>query len=82
MICMSRRRRRISPRTGREQIAAFEAHAAGCGLDQAKDEPPERALAGAGFADQAKRFAGMDVEGNVVNGADFAADLPPKGDSA
>src|ERR1700675_1417378 len=42
------------------------------GLDEAEDEASERALAGAGFADQAERFAFMDVEGDIVYGADFA----------
>ena len=57
---------------GGEQVASIEPDAAGGGLDQAEDEASERAFARAGFADQAKRFAGMDVKRNAVDGADFA----------
>ena len=42
---------------GGQQIAAFEADAAGGGLDQAQNQASQRALAGAGFADQAESFA-------------------------
>ena len=58
---------------GREQVFAFEINAARCRLDQPQDQPPERALARTGFAYQPERFAGMNVERDVVDGADFPA---------
>ncbi len=75
MICRSRRRRRISRAAGREQIGVLETDASGRRLDQAQDEASQRALAGAGFAHQAKRFAGVDVERNVIDRADLAEDF-------
>ena len=64
---------------GGEQIAAVEAHAAGGGLDEAKDEASESALARTGFADQAESFSGVNVERNVVDGAHLAAGFAAEG---
>jgi hypothetical protein len=64
---------------GGEQVATVEADAAGGGLDEAEDEASEGALAGAGFADQAEGFSGMNVEGDVVDGANFAAGFSAEG---
>ncbi len=72
MICMSRRRRRSWPRLAAVTSISSKTHAAGGRLDQAQDEASERALAGAGFADEAEGFAGFNVERNVVNGTHLA----------
>src|SRR5579862_8620744 len=58
---------------GGEQVAAVQADAAGGGFDEAEDEASEGAFAGAGFADQAESFSGVNVERDVVDGAHFAA---------
>jgi hypothetical protein len=63
------------PTVGGEQVVAIQAHAACCGFDEAKDEASQGALAGAGFADEAERFAGVDVERNVIDGSNFSARL-------
>ncbi len=63
---------------GGEQIASFEADRARSGLDQAKDEASQRALARAGFADEAERLSGMNVERNIIDCADFSARLAAK----
>jgi hypothetical protein len=54
-----------------KDIGAIEMNTAGGGLDEAEDEATESAFAGAGFADEAEGFAGVNVEGDVVDGADF-----------
>jgi hypothetical protein len=59
-------------RARREQVPAFEVNSAGGRLDQAQDEPAERALARARFADEAECLARMNVERNVVDGAHFS----------
>ena len=64
---------------GGEQVATIEAHAAGGGLDEAKDEASESALARTGFANQAESFSGVNVEGDVVDGAYFAAGFAAEG---
>ena len=66
---------------GGEQVAAFEADAARGGLDEAQEQASERALARARFADQAESFAGVNVERDIVDGAHFAAELPPSTDA-
>jgi hypothetical protein len=58
------------------QVAAVQAHAAGCGLDEAKDKTSESALARPRFADQTERFASVEVERNIIDGANFAARFP------
>ena len=45
-----------------EQVKIFEANTAGGRLDQAQDQAPQRALAGAGFPDQSEGLARMNVE--------------------
>ena len=81
MICMSRRRRRISESGGGKQVATFEHDAPGGGLDQAQDQSAQGALARTRFADQAQSLAGIDIEGDIVNRTNFALALPPKTDS-
>ena len=73
MICMSRRRRRNSEPLARENVCAVEDDAPDVGLDEAEDEASEGALAGAGFAHQTERFTGLNVERDVVDGADFSS---------
>ena len=58
-----------------QQIAAFEKNRAGSRFDEAKNQAPERALARAGFADQAERFPLLDVERDIVDRAHFATRL-------
>src|SRR4051812_32755462 len=53
-------------------VRAVEDDAAGRGLDQPQDRPPERGLATAGLADQAVRRAARDREVDPVHGADVA----------
>jgi hypothetical protein len=67
---------------GGEQIAVFEADAAGSGLDEAKNHASERALAGTGFTDQSESFAGMDVKRNLVDGTDLAMRILAGGSAA
>src|SRR5262249_7119005 len=45
----------------REQVAAFEAHAAGVRLDQPQHHPADGRLAAAGFANKGQRLAGLDM---------------------
>ena len=52
---------------GGEDICAIEQHGAGGGFDQAQQHAGYGGFAGAGFADQAERFAGIDVEGDVID---------------
>ena len=63
---------------GRQQIAAFEMYGAGSGLDQAKDEASQSALAGTGFPYETKRLTGVNVERNVIDRANLSARLAPK----
>src|SRR5207245_9711795 len=58
-------------RAGGEQVAAFEADAAGGGFNQAQDQAAQRAFARSGFANQAKGLAGFDVESDVIDRADM-----------
>src|SRR5208282_5272610 len=55
-----------------QQIDAIENDGARSGLDEAEDEPSKRALAGAGFTNQAKSFAFLDVEGHIIHSTNFA----------
>ena len=61
--------------SSREQIFAFEADAAGGGLDEAENQASQSAFAGAGFSDESKGFAGVDVKGNIIDGADVSTRL-------
>ena len=58
---------------GCKQVATFEQNRAGSRLNQAQNQASERALAGAGFADQAQCLSAMNFERNVVDGANFTA---------
>ena len=46
-------------------------------LDGAQDQPAERRLAGAAFADDAEVFAGIEVEADVVDGAQRTCAVAP-----
>ena len=56
---------------GDKQIVTPKVNAAGSGFDKAEDQAAESTFAGAGFADQAESFAGIDGEGDIVDGANF-----------
>ena len=60
----------------RQQIAAFEADAAGVGLDQPQHQPAHRRLAAAGLADQRQRLAGLDNKTHAVDGVDMGGRPP------
>ena len=75
---MSRRRRRNSEPLALNQIDAVEQNDAGSGLDQPEDQASQRAFAGARFAHQAQRFAFLDVERNIVHGANFTGTAAAK----
>ena len=78
MICMSRRSRRISPRLAASRSRPSKGWSRR-GLDQPQDQSAERALAGAGFADQPQRLAGVNLERNIVDGAHFSARFAAEG---
>src|SRR5437899_9052388 len=59
-------------RAGGEQVAAFEADAAGGGFNQAQDQAAQRAFARSGFAHQAQGLAGLNVERDVIDCVDVA----------
>ena len=59
-------------RAGGEQVAAFEADAAGGGFNQAQDQAAQRAFARSGFAHQAEGLAGLNVERDVIDCVDVA----------
>ncbi len=50
-------------------VLAVEQDGAAARLDQPDQQPPERRLATAGFADQAERLAGLDAQRHVVHRA-------------
>jgi hypothetical protein len=54
---------------GGAEVLPGEADIAGCGFDQAEQHAGDGALAGAGFADQAKGLAATDGEGDAVDDA-------------
>jgi hypothetical protein len=41
---------------------------AGGGGDQTENGPPHRGFAAAGFADKPKRFAGLHIEADIIDG--------------
>ena len=51
-------------------------------LLQSQDQPPDRRLAAAEFADKAKRFARINIEADIIDRADDPASKPqsPRGD--
>ena len=63
---------------GRKQVAAFKAHAAGSRLDQPQHQAAQSAFSRSRFADQAESFAGVNVERNIVHGADFSFSASPE----
>ena len=71
-----RRRWRISSVVELQQIFAIQAYLAGLDdtgrTDEAHDGKGYRRLTRAGLADQAKAFAGLDIERNIV----YRFDLP------
>src|ERR1022692_641698 len=56
---------------GGEQVAAFEADAARSRLKEPQNQPSQRALARSRFAHQSESFASLNVERNIVHGANF-----------
>ena len=54
----------------RKQIGALEPNAAGCRPLQRQDQPGQRRLAGAAFADDAEAFARRDGEAHAVERLD------------
>ena len=54
-----------------QQIDALEEDRARSRLDETEDEASQRTLARAGFTNQAQRLAFMNVEGNIVDGANL-----------
>lgn len=60
----------------REQVPACKHDRAGRGFDQAEDQASQRALAGAGFADQTEGLAGVNIERNVINCSHLAVRFP------
>src|ERR1700676_1120842 len=61
---------------GSEQVAAVESYTPGRGLDQAKNQAAQSALAGTGFADESERFARVDVQRHIIHGTNFSARFP------
>ncbi len=53
-----------------QEIIAFEFDAARVRLDQPQHQPRDRRLAAAGRSGQRQRFAGFDVEGDIIDGRD------------
>ena len=69
MICMSRQKRRAAAsRSSAVTLRALEPDFACRRLDQAQDAAAGGRFAAAGFADQAERLAGADLEADVVDG--------------
>lgn len=62
-----------------DEIVALVKNRSGGGFDEAQDQSAERALPGAGFANESERFAGMNLERNVIDCADFPSRLAAKG---
>jgi hypothetical protein len=63
---------------GGEQVAAFEADAARSRLKEPQNQPSQRALARSRFAHQSESFASLNVERNIVHGANFTSGLSAK----
>src|SRR5260370_24058602 len=57
---------------GAEQIASVELNAPRSRLNQAQGQPSQRALARPRFADQAEGLTSVNIERDIVHGADFA----------
>ena len=82
MICIFFRRCRKSLLADGAQVDAVVEDFAAGRFDQPQDRPAGRRFAAAGFADEAQRLAGVDVEADVVDrvhvvdhaGEDAAAD--------
>ena len=60
-------------RRGGRQVAPSKRDLAAGRLFEPQDQPADRGLAAAGFADQAERLAGIDVEADVLDRAHRAA---------
>src|SRR5437763_4377574 len=56
----------------RQQVAAVKMNCSGRWLNQPQDEPSQGALARSRFSDHAKRFTSVDLQGNVIYGADLS----------
>ena len=70
MICILPRRSRSSRDAELGDVDAVVEDLSGGGLDEAEDRAAGRGFAAAGFADEAERLAAVDVEADVVDGAD------------
>ena len=75
IICMRRRIDARPLRAPAPAIDAVEDDAAARRRVQADEQPRDRALAAAGFADQRERLAALDREADVVDGVDELARL-------
>ena len=64
---------------GAQDIVAVEDHLAGVGFDEPQQHPSQGAFAGTGFADEAQGLAGLDGQGDVVDGADSGGVFPKMG---
>ena len=62
-------------------VLPVEQDASGGRLVQPQDRPPDGRLAAAGFADEPKRLAALDLERHVVDRTDVA-DMPVEDDAA
>src|SRR5215471_5307899 len=62
--------------TGRcgQKIASLEVDISPSGLNEPKNQASKRALARSRFSYQAERFAGLNVEGNVVDSPDVGGE--------
>ena len=68
MICMCRRYGRIARADSGARSTPSKRISPAVGSSKPQHAASDRALAGAGFADEAKRFAAADVEADVVDG--------------
>ncbi len=76
-ICMSLRKGRIS-RVGEAVDAFSNVGDRPFGGDEPQDREPERRLAGAGFADDAERLAGAQLERQAVDRLDVVDRAPQR----
>ena len=65
-------------RAGAEQVLPGEAERALVGIEQSEQDARQRGLAAARLADEAEHLALVDLEIDVVDGANRAADAPER----
>src|SRR5579864_4678307 len=61
------------------QVAAIKQNRSRSRLDQPQNQPPQRALAGAGFSHESQRLPRVDIERYAIDRANSPARLSPKG---